>query len=397
MFRIATGESTLNFSYSGERRRREPDRGDCGRDDQRPPARPLPRPDRGSEPEQHHRHDVEEVAILDEPGPEALVERGDLERDEHERRAADDRERPLGLGRRRAEAVDEPADADDERQDRQPEREQRHVLERQLEQAEVDAHVLGRDRVGAEQLRALADRDGPEDDEQQRTEEEDEGAPGPPEVGRRTARSRLQHRLRDDRDDEHAEEHDELRPREHGDTDRGEREQVGRPRLARDGVRQRQQRPAERRIGDDLGEQERREHDPGNGDAQRSGPERDQPPEPDPASEQEDRDRRRRDQERVQPVGALEARRHVPVAEQRRDQHRVELVDVRDQLAVQPRQQRAGLRDRDGEPLVVELVRHHEPVLHPRRREREDPAEEECDGDHRGPVEEVARPHRRPR
>ena len=160
---------------------------------------------------------------------------------------------------------------------------------------------------------------------------------------------------------------------------------------------EREQRPAEGRVGDDLGEQERREHDPRDRDAQRSDPERDEPPDPDPAREQEDRDRGRRDQERVQPVGALEARGHVAVAEHRRDQHRVELVDVRDQLAVQPRQQRARLRDRDREPLVVELVRHHEPVLHPRRRERENPAEEERDGDNGGSVEEVTRPHRRPR
>ena len=109
------------------------------------------------------------------------------------------------------------------------------------------------------------------------------------------------------------------------------------------------------------------------------------------------RDRSRRDQECVQLVRAGEARRDVTVAVKRRDQDRIELVDVRHQLAVQPWQQGAGLRDRDGEPLVVELVRHHEPVLHPRRRERENPAQEECDGDHRGAVDQVTRPHRRPR
>ena len=271
------------------------------------------------------------------------------------------------------------------------------MLERQLEEPEIDAHVLGRDRVGAEQLRALADRDRAEDDEQQSTEQDDEGAPCPPEVGRRPARRRVQHRLGDDRDHEHAEEDDELRPREHGDTDRAEREQVRLPRLARHRVRQRQECPAEGRIGNDLGEQERRERDPGNGHAQRSRPEREQPPEPDPAREQKDRNRRGGDQERVQPVRPREARGDVAVAEQRRDQHRVELVDVRDELPVQPRQQRAGLRDRDRQPLVVELVGHHEPVLHPRRREGENPAEKECDGDHRGAVDEVTRPHRRPR
>ena len=167
--------------------------------------------------------------------------------------------------------------------------------------------------------------------------------------------------------------------------------------FARHRVCQRQECPAEGRIGNDLGEQERRERDPGNGHAQRARPEREQPPEPDPAREQKDRDRGGGDQKRVQPMRPREARGDVAVAEQRRDQHRVELVDVRDELPVQPRQQRAGLRDRDRQPLVVELVGHHEPVLHPRRREGENPAEEECDGDHRGAVDEGTRPHRRPR
>ena len=327
----------VELLVQGERSRREPDRRDCRGDDERPPARPLPRHHRAGEPEQHDRDDVEEVAILDEPGSETLVERGDLQRDEHEARAADDGERPLGGRGRRAHAVDEPADADDEGEDRQPEREQRQVLERQLQQAEVDPHVLGRDGVRAEEPRALADRDCSEDDEQQRRGEVDEVTPRPPEVRWSAARGRLQHRFRRDRDEQHAEQHDELRSREHGDADHCEREHVRRPPLALDGVRQREQRPAEGRIGDDLGEQERREHDPRDRDAQSSDPDRHEPPDPDPAREQEDRDRGRRDQKRVQPVGALEARGHVAVAERGRDQDRVELVDVRDQLAVQPR------------------------------------------------------------
>ena len=97
------------------------------------------------------------------------------------------------------------------------------------------------------------------------------------------------------------------------------------------------------------------------------------------------------------PVCGDEARRHVAVPVHRREQHRVELVDVRDHLAPELGQQRAGLGDGDRKPLVEQLVGHHEPVDDPRRRLRQDPAKNQRDADDSGAINESPQPHRRVR
>jgi hypothetical protein len=248
------------------------------------------------------------------------------------------------------------------------------VREGELHQLDVEPQVLRGHRVRTEQARALSGRDGDEDDHEQRRVERNERPTRPPQTGGRPT-ARRQQGFCENGDGQHREQHDELRPREHGDPDRGERDRIPHPGLPLDRVHERKQRPAGAGIGDDLREQERRERDPRHGDREAAADHSQNRAHADPAREQVDGDRRGCDHERVQAVRALEARRHVAASVHRREQDGIELVHVRDHLAVDARQQRTGLRDRDGEPLVVELVRHHEPVLHPRRRERQDPAE----------------------
>ena len=133
--------------------------------------------------------------------------------------------------------------------------------------------------------------------------------------------------------------------------------------------------PEERRIGGDLGEQERREDDPRQADREQRDAYATQPPAGHAAREQERRDAGRAHHPGVHRVRVVRAVGHEPVAEGRCDQERIELVQVRDQLAVHARERRAELRHADREPLVEQLVRHHEPVDDACRERREDERE----------------------
>jgi hypothetical protein len=63
--------------------------------------------------------------------------------------------------------------------------------------------------------------------------------------------------------------------------------------------------------------------------------------------------------------------RHEPVQEHRGNEDRIELREAVHPDAVHPRQRQMRVGDRDREPLVEQLVGHHEPVVDPRGDERE--------------------------
>ncbi len=183
----------------------------------------------------------------------------------------------------------------------------------------------------------------------------------------------LEQRLRRHGDGEDDQEHRELRPGEDREPDRAESNRIPPGRLPLHRNAQRQDRPAEGGIGDDLREQERRQHDPGHRDREACNPQAREPPDVDLPREEIHRNGRRDHHERVQPVRRDQAGRNVAVPVDEAQEDGIELVDVVDRLTAQPREQRARLGDGDPEPLVEELVRHHVPVDDARRCLRQHP------------------------
>ena len=175
-------ESTLSFSYGVTGIERKPIAA-AAAGTASAHQRGHSRRDRGGEAEQQDRHDVEEVASLTSPAPKRWL--NDATWTTTSTSAVQPTTANARSGRRRGtDAVDQPAGADDEGQDREPQRQHGHVLEEELDEREVDPDVLRRDRVRAEQLGALVDRDRREHDEQERPEEDDERTPRPPELAR---------------------------------------------------------------------------------------------------------------------------------------------------------------------------------------------------------------------
>ena len=135
-------------------------------------------------------------------------------------------------------------------------------------------------------------------------------------------------------DGENGEQDDELGPCEHGQGDAEQGQAVVPPRrvVARD--LQCVHGPEERRVGGDLGQEERGEDEPRHAE----GGDGDEPggrgASAHAAHEQVGRDARRADHERVQEVCRVERVGHEPGAEHGRDQERVELVDAGDERAV---------------------------------------------------------------
>ena len=146
-----------------------------------------------------------------------------------------------------------------------------------------------------------------------------------------------------------------------------EGEQVVASRRGGDRRLHREHGPDERRVRRDLGQQERREQDPRHHDREQGDGVRDPAPSGHPSRKQVGRDAGRRHDPGVQRVRGPEAVLHVAPAERGRDEHGVELVERRDELAAYPRQHRQVPRHADRPPLVQQLVRHREPVGDSRR------------------------------
>jgi hypothetical protein len=90
-------------------------------------------------------------------------------------------------------------------------------------------------------------------------------------------------------------------------------------------------------------------------------------------------------------MGVAEPVRDEASVEERREQERIELVDVPDQVTVDVRERRVQLPDADRQPLVEELVRHDVPVGDLGRENGQNPAEGEPERGDRdpGPVQPV--------
>ncbi len=126
-----------------------------------------------------------------------------------------------------------------------------------------------------------------------------------------------------------------------------------------------QDRPEERGIRGHLRQEERCEDQPRHGDGQRRDHVGRQPPSRHMARQEVRGDRRGGHDVGVQHVGVVQRGGDVAVAIHRRDQQGVELIHARNEHTVHPRQRGSRARDADREPLVEQLVGHHEPVGDP--------------------------------
>ncbi len=341
----------------------EPGDDENGRRKQRP-ARPPTVEQRARKADEHERHDVEEVAVARRTRAETQVEHGHLEQDRDDRERADARERVQLLRRRTHEIREQPRHTDDERQDREPEREDGGVLQEGAPEAVRDEVAAERAGVGPEEVGEAPDGRGDEaggyehgvGDGKDRVRV-DGSTPRPAEVA--VAHCEL---VRDHDDGNHDEQYDELRPREDGEREREQEQDVVSPRGCGRRRLQREHRPQKRRVTDGLGEQERGEHDPGHADGQGRDRVGHEAASGHPPGEEVRRDARGAREPGVQHVRVVEGAGHETVPEDRCEQDGVELADVRNELVVDPRQEGAVLGDADRKPLVEQLVGHHVPV-----------------------------------
>ena len=81
------------------------------------------------------------------------------------------------------------------------------------------------------------------------------------------------------------------------------------------------------------------------------------------------------------------------VPEYRRDDERVELVEIRDGFGVHTRQERVGSGDAECKPFVKELVGHHEPIRNAARDQGEREAEAQPEAGERKQRSQAS-PHR---
>ena len=143
---------------------------------------------------------------------------------------------------------------------------------------------------------------------------------------------------REEHDREDDEQDDELRPCEHGEGDAEQGQHVVPPRRIVARQLQCVYGPEERRVGGDLGQQERGEDEPRHAEGRNGGEPGGSGASAHAAHEQVGGDARRADHERVQEVRRVERVGHELCAEHGRDQERVELVDAGDERAVDARQ-----------------------------------------------------------
>jgi hypothetical protein len=158
---------------------------------------------------------------------------------------------------------------------------------------------------------------------------------------------------------EHADQDDELRAGQVGDQDRDQGQRIG-PTAGRDeGPVHRQKRPHRRGIGERLGQEDRREGDPGNGDRHGGGKQRESTRHDDPAREKEHRDGGACHEQHVQDVRRLKGRGHVHEAEERGQQQRIE--EARRRAVAPDLRRKLPLAEADGELRPEDLVRHQRP------------------------------------
>ena len=340
-----------------------------GRREQRPPqpARVAERAEGG---EHEEGEEVEEVAVVDDQThAEPQVEDRHLEeeQDGHGHRHA--RERMLVRSRRgRGEVRERPGKPDERGQDPDPKRDGGEVLEHAAE--EVRRHAAAEHpRVDAEDGAQVPDRLEHDrrrgarriDGCQERVPQHDEPQPGadPRERARRGGATDLE----EEQGERQGQPEDgELGAGKERQREASEREEVVPARGGGDRALHPEHSPEERRIGRHLREQvgridDRRDHDREHGE-QVSGP----VVMGDATREQEGRDAGGGHDPGVEDVRLVQVVRDQAGAEDRRDQQWIELAEARDQIAAQVWQgcQVAGAVDR--QPLVHELVGHHEPV-----------------------------------
>ena len=188
----------------------------------------------------------------------------------------------------------------------------------------------------------------------------------------------------EDRDRERDEEDGELRPRQERKAESGRGKEI--PAWARldDRPIEGERRPEEGRVRGCLAHEDAGQHHPGHHDARDGDHERPRPIEKLPA-EQVRRDGGTRHQEGIEHVRSLEGVRRRQRADHRREEQGVELVRSRNRGAVDRRQRRMGLGDRQRQLDVLQLVGHHGPVA--------DPAREPEGEDRAGRQPEQDRPH----
>ena len=236
------------------------------------------------------------------------------------------------------------------------------MLEHRARHVLVEQRSLGGGVVGAEQVVA---GDGEDDCGHDRGRAETCEQPVTVDASPQAA---LVH---DDRDRRDHEQDRELCACEHRKHETGECERVGALRRLLDGALEHVHGPEKRGIGGGLRQHERREDQPRDEHRQRSGGVRPDMPADESPGDQVRGHRGGRHQDRVQRVCAREPVRHEPVARDRAQQDRVQLVRLRHAHAVQRGQRRARAGHAEREPLVEQLVRHHEPVDDPAGRDRE--------------------------
>src|SRR5205823_163157 len=102
-----------------------------------------------------------------------------------------------------------------------------------------------------------------------------------------------------------------------------------------------------------------------------------------PAGEQKGGDGGRAHDKGIQNMRVVQSGRYQGVSIERRQEKRIQLVDVRNELPVDAWKGRVGTCDADRQTLVEELVRHHVPVDDASREDGKTRAERKPEGEQR--------------
>ncbi len=338
-----------------KRRQREPCDDQGERSGERPP-RCDSVVDGADEPDEEERCAVEEVAVSWQVAPEPEIERRHLE----EQRG--DREDEYERGGRTPRIGAEPGSAEDRRQKPEPESELRAMLEERARKAGADNRPLCCGVVRPEYVvpgKRRGDRCHDSHRSHAREQSMSRDAPADAAFPER------------DRDESHDDQERELGACDDGEPDPGDRTRIPKQRRLVDRPQEQVHRPHEGRIGNGLREDERRQHEPRHENGQRGRSVGAHASGERASGDEVGGDRRRRHEHRVERVGPQEERGYEAVACDRSEQHRVQLVRRRHAYAAQHRERRTGAGDAEREPLVEQLVAHHEPVDDPSRRDRD--------------------------
>ena len=289
-----------------------------------------------------HRSQVAEVPVARQTAAEADVVGGDLDDERNDRRGADRCER-IASG-----ACDQPSTANEKRDQPEPECDRRQVRQQRGEDVERKRIAVCRRAVRAERTVARRGDAGGESDPRPVQRDEHRMPPRPA--------------VHQDRDRENEREDHQLRTRTDRQHDCDSRQRVVSLRRCRDRDVDRQQRAREQRVGDHVRQQQRGEchprHDSREHRRDDAGPNGARHTH----REHVHRQHSRRHHERVCNMDGVETLADRAMGEERRDQQRIHLVERRHQLVMDMRQRRAQPGDAEREPLVEQLVRHHQPV-----------------------------------